>query len=262
MSGLPIAVPLPRPRAGLHERERLPGRHAVVLDGPVVVVARLGSVQRPPVTVLASVGPPVSGAGGWLGLPVVLPGQTEVGGGRVGVSPAPASSPGPRGTLCGLDSTAGHHLTSPPWLARLAWPQSGAGAGLTGAGLQPGPLSLLPGLRVLLQCLELGQGDDVAPAWLVPHRLLAAGIVVIEPEHEYINHSSDLNCGPAQTGTAVFLTLTQSAHKYQISQKSDIFVTEIFCLEASSELEPGPASEMLCDLTVIFTSDWESEILY
>ena len=53
---------------------------AVVLDGPVVIVARrLHSVQRPPVTVLASIGPPVSsGARGWLGLPVVLPAQAEV----------------------------------------------------------------------------------------------------------------------------------------------------------------------------------------
>ena len=143
---------------------------------------------------LAPVGPPVSGARGWLGLPVVLPGQAEVGGRRVGVSPAPPTSAlawrtggGGGGGWRGLSSTAGHHLTSPARLTSSpsSRPEPGGVAGLTGAVLQPRPLSsLLPGLRVLLQGLQLGQGNDVTAARLVPNCLLAACIVVIEPEQE------------------------------------------------------------------------------
>ena len=151
----------------------------------VVLVVVLVLPPGSPVT------PPVPGARGRLGLPVVLPGQAEAGGCRVGVSPTPASPALPWGTggggggggRGGLGPGAGHHLRSAPAL-QTARPQSGAGAGLTGALLQPGPLSLLPGLRVLLQRLELGQRNDVAAPGLVPNCLLAACIVVIEPEHQ------------------------------------------------------------------------------
>ena len=106
------------------------------------------------------------------------------------MGPTPASSAlawgtggGGGGERRGLGATAGHHLQSPALLTPSR-PQPGAGAGLTGAVLQPGLLSLLPALprlRVLLQRLQLRQRNDVAATGLVPHRLLAAGIVVIEP---------------------------------------------------------------------------------